>query len=85
VFRVTVNILMCNRGILSQSRQSTKLSLQSSALATDAPPFGSKGWHTLAMGRRVGGSQFGRRDRHSGTLGIAYSVQYKPQSNSAST
>jgi hypothetical protein len=59
------------------SRQSARLSLQSSALSPPLgcpppPPLGSKG-DTLAMGRGGGGSQFGRRDRHSGTLGIVLS------------
>ncbi len=32
------------------------------------------GEDTLACGREGGGSQFGRRDRHTGTLGIALSL-----------
>ncbi len=36
------------------------------------PPFGSRG-DTLASGKGAGG-QFGRRDRHSGTLGIIQSL-----------
>jgi hypothetical protein len=31
---------------------------------------GTKGWATLACGIGGGRSQFGRSDRHSGTLGI---------------
>jgi len=37
------------------------------------PPLVPSGGDTLACGRVGGGSQFGRRDRHSGILGI---VQY---------
>jgi hypothetical protein len=36
-----------------------------------APPFGPRGRGTYSLGGEgVGGSQFVRRDRHSGTLGI---------------
>jgi hypothetical protein len=38
------------------------------------PPLGSKGGDTLAGGRGAGRSQFGRRDRHSGTLGKGISL-----------
>jgi hypothetical protein len=40
------------------------------------PPFssGEGGGGTLACGRGGGGSQFGRRNRHSGTLGSRYSI-----------
>ncbi len=38
-------------------------------LPSPPPPFCSKGGNTLACGRRAVGSQFGRRDRHSGILG----------------
>ncbi len=57
-----------------QSRQSARLFLQSSDLGPPhphrrrmCPPFG---WGGVACGRGVGGSQFGRGDRHCGTLGI---------------
>jgi hypothetical protein len=60
------------------SRQSARLSLQSSELAPPRPlarklvlpppPLVSRGRDTLACGREGGRSQFGRRDRHSGTL-----------------
>ncbi len=36
------------------------------------PPFGSGGGGGHARGREDVGSQFGRRDRHSGTLGIVH-------------
>jgi hypothetical protein len=66
--------------VRSQSRQSTRLLLQSSDLgqlppphpqANTSPPFGSGGvTHFLAGEGGVGGSQFARGDRHCGTLGI---------------
>ncbi len=63
---------------MAQSRQSARLSLQSSALAPLTrklvlpSPFGSKGLgNRLACGRGgVGSQKCGRRERHSGTLGI---------------
>ncbi len=67
-----------------QSRQSARLSLQSSELAPPAPsPAGEccphpslapRGGGTHSLAGRGGGSQFGRRDRHSGTLGIVYYI-----------
>ncbi len=65
---------------VSYHRVYTRLSLQPSELApppphpqasVPPPPFSSKGGgDTLAGGRGGSWSQFGRRDRHSGTLGI---------------
>ncbi len=63
---------------LPQSIQSARLSLQSSRIGSPppphpqesvapSPPLVPRGGTTLACGRRGGGSQFGRRDRHSGT------------------
>jgi hypothetical protein len=61
----------------AQSRQIARHFLQSYELGPPhpltsrrmCPPFGSAG-DTLACGRGDGGSQFGRGDRHCGTLGI---------------
>jgi hypothetical protein len=64
----------------SQSRQSARLSLQSSLLGlhhpspadecvTPPPPCSRVGTHSLA-GEGAGGSQFERGDRHCVTLGI---------------
>jgi len=58
--------------------QSGRLPLQSSELAPPAPSHTSEccpplvpgGRHTRLRERERGESQFGRRDRHSGTLGI---------------
>ncbi len=36
------------------------------------PPLGQRGRHTRLMGRGCGGTQFRRRDSHSGTLCILY-------------
>ncbi len=47
--------------------------VNSSARMKSIPLFGGGGY-TLARGRGGGGSQFGRGDRHCGTLGIY--VQY---------
>jgi hypothetical protein len=57
-----------------QSRQSTRLFLQSSELGPPPPPplrrrvLGVR--HTCLLERGGGGSQFRRGDRHCGTLGI---------------
>jgi hypothetical protein len=51
-----------------QSRQRTKLFLQSSELGRPTPSPGGRG--TLACGRGGGGSQIQRGDIHCGTLGI---------------
>jgi hypothetical protein len=68
-------------GVYPQSRQSARLFLQSSELgpppqpshpqASVSPPvwFRGGGTHSLG-GEGVGGSHFGRGDRHCGTLGI---------------
>jgi len=62
-----------------QGIQSARLSLQSSELASPPPhpqasvalpSFGSKGGDTFIHSLEGEGAPFGRRDRHSGTLGI---------------
>ncbi len=57
---------------IPQSRQSARLFLQSSELgpADKCAPRFRGGGDTLACGKGGGGSQFGRGDRHYGTLGI---------------
>jgi hypothetical protein len=64
--------------------KSARLSLQLPELAPPAPLFCKRvlppplfwlqGGDTLACGRGGRGSQFGLRDRHSGTLGIVKSI-----------
>ncbi len=72
--------------IVPQIIQSARIPLQSSELAPPAPspagecchPFWFQGrGNTLAYRRGGGGSQFGQRDRHSGTLGICADRTYK--------
>ncbi len=81
---VFIYVFLWLQGSLPQSRQSARLFLQSSELGTSPPPpnpltlrrvcppptlVSGIGAHSLA-GEVVGGSQFGRGDRHCGTLGI---------------
>jgi hypothetical protein len=75
IFILTVPLLDCT--LVLQNIQSARLSPQSSDLAPPAPspaseccPPGSKRGDSLGCWRRGGGSQFERRGRHSGTLGI---------------
>jgi hypothetical protein len=57
------------------SSHPNRLPLPPHPLASVAPPpLGSKGRVTLARERGGGGIQFGRRDRHSGALGIVQSL-----------
>jgi hypothetical protein len=49
---------------------------QSSVVAT--APFGSKGGNPLVCGGVGGGSQFGRRDRHSGAAYIGTLYAWAP-------
>jgi hypothetical protein len=80
---------MCFQAVKSRSIQSARLSLQSSELSPTRPltrkrvllhpplvPGG--GGDTLAGGSRGLGSQFGRWDRHSDTLG---NVLYNPSTS----
>ncbi len=73
-------VLLWLQGSLAQRRQSTRLFLQSSEIrpphpltlrrVCPPPPLvPGVGAHSLT-GEVVGGSQFGRGDRHCGTLGI---------------
>jgi hypothetical protein len=70
----TETIKILARGPGGQSRQSSRLFLQSSELGPPltlrwvCPPFWFRGG-TLAYGGGGGGSQFGRGSRHCGTLG----------------
>jgi hypothetical protein len=71
-----VHLQNCQR---TQSIQIAKLSVPSSELGPPPPPtseccspLGSTGGDTLACEGGGGGTQFRRRDRHSGTLCILY-------------
>ncbi len=75
VSRTKSSLLM----VRSQSKQSTRLFLQSSELgqpppprpqANMSPPFGWGVAHFIAGEGGGGGSQFAREDRHCGTPGI---------------